>query len=52
MGNILEQLNRGMKMQSRSVILFMDYATVYSESLIGIVFFKTRLHACSRWMLA
>ena len=35
MENILEQLKRGMKIQSRCVILFMDNATVHPESLIG-----------------
>ena len=35
MENILEQLKRRMKIQSRCVILFMDNATVHPESLIG-----------------
>ena len=35
MENILEEMNREMKMRSRSVILFMDNATVHPESLIG-----------------
>ena len=35
MENILEQPNREIKMQSRSVILFMDNAIMHPESLIG-----------------
>ena len=35
MENILEQLTRGMKIQSRCFMLFLDNTTVHPENLIG-----------------